>query len=220
MAENQENSMSEFTTINTVYGPLKYRPEFKLTHASFMQLLYCYNYRLSLQKPDENNKWQQYAYPKITEMFQNLVNNAETAINALLENPEYDKNIVTINFCGYNFKLPLIVYTQGVHHKATYGTVNVRPFLKTLEQRLGYLATMQVPNRYKDKESDIKTFKKVQETAQNLLDNHVKPLYDAWNKLCEETADYAGIELKKHEPRKVNKKRFVKTVVKSVAKSD
>lgn len=202
--ENKGNKQTEIQTLklNTPFGDIEYRPDLKLSRASIVQLLVCYVQRLSTQKPTIDNKWQELAYPKLFKIVHDLKDHVIKTVSELYNDNKLDKEVVTINFCGYtNFKLPLIVQTQGVHHRATYATVNVRPFLKTIEQRLTYLSTADVPARYRGEEKKVNTFRYVQDIAKQLLEKNVLPLYDSWKNLCQEAADYAGIKLGEREPR-------------------
>ena len=187
------------TQIKTPLGDIDYRPDLRLSRASFIQLVYCYAQRLS-EQPAEN-KWQEYAYPRLLKLFTDLRDQTTTMIFNLWNDPNWDRDVVGVNFCGYrNCKLSLIVTTQGVHHRATYATVNVRPFLKTVEQRLLYLKTATVPSRYQGDDKKINTFRRVQELAEELMDRHVHPLFEAWEKLCQEAGDYAGIKMERRIP--------------------
>lgn len=195
----KERPETQNVKLHTPFGDVDYRPELKLSRASIVQLLVCYTERLNTQKATDDNKWQELAYPKLLKMFTDLRDHVTKIVSELCSNDDLDKDVVTINFRGYEGgKLPVIVQTQGVHHRATYGTVNVRPFLKTLEQRLTYLSTVDVPARYKGDEKKVNTFKRVQQVAKELLENHVQPLYNSWKLLCQEAADHAGIKMEEH----------------------
>ncbi|AYV83603.1 MAG: hypothetical protein Hyperionvirus9_20 [Hyperionvirus sp.] len=196
------------TVLKTPFGDIEYKPDLKLSRASIMQLITCYTYRLNTQQIQTNNKWQDHAYPRLQKMFTGLCETFTQAITELYNSPLYDKEVVLINFCGYkNFKLPLIVQTPGVHHRATYMSVNVRPFLKTIEQRLMYLSTVKVPARYKDDEKKVGTFKKVQSVAEELRTKFVIPLHESWKKLCQDAADIAGIVVENREPKTLVNRR-------------
>ena len=203
------------TKLNTPFGEIEYRPEFKLTSASIMQLLYCYTERLNTQKPLNENKWQEYAYPKLLSLFTEFRDNATVTVKKLCEDENLDRDVVMINFCGYkNFKLPITVPTKYVNPRSTYSTVNVRPFLRTLEQRLNYLSTSDVPVRYKGDQNKINTFLKVQETAKMLV-KQLEPLHELWKKICQEAAECAGLKMENknynnynnydHKPRQINR---------------
>ncbi|AYV81678.1 MAG: hypothetical protein Harvfovirus51_10 [Harvfovirus sp.] len=195
--------------LKTPFGDIEYKPDLKLSRASIMQLINCYTYRLNKQQVQVDNKWQEFAYPQLQKMFTGLSEIFTQAVLELYNSEEYDKEVVLINFCGYkNFKLPLIVQTPGVHHRATYSSVNVRPFLKTIEQRLMYLSTVKTPARYKDDEKKVTTFNKVQVLAESLRTKYVLPLHESWKKLCQDAADFAGIVVEPHE-RVVEQRRRV-----------
>ena len=182
------------TKISTPFGSVEYRPDLKLSRASIIQLINCYTYRITNQSVQSGNKWQEFAYPRLQKIFGTLCETFTQQVSELYNAPDSDREVVMINFCGYkSFKLPLIVQTLGVHPQATYISVNVRPFLKTMEQRLMYLANVKMPDRYKDDEKKVSTFNKVQALAENLRTKYVLPLHEAWRKLCQDAADYAGI---------------------------
>ena len=181
-------------TITTPFGDIEYKSEMKLSHGSFMQLLYCYNHRLTTQVCQEGNKWQELAYPEIRKMFSDLLEKSIAHVRGLCTDTTLDRDVITLNFCGYkNFKLPLLVHTMGVHYRATYGTVNVKPFLKTIEQRLAYLANADVPARYLGNEEKSNTFNAVKQLAKTMLTQDVLPMFETWNELCNKAATYAGI---------------------------
>lgn len=205
--DENDSTFDGIQQLNTPLGDIDYRPDLKLSRASIVQLLVCYVQRLGNQKISTDNKWQKMAYPKLWEMFANLSEYVIKAIKNLCNEPDLDQDVIIVNFCGYkNFRLPLVVQTQGVHHKATYSTVNVRPFLKTLEQRLTYLSVFDIPSRYRGDEKKVKTFIRVQHVAKEILENHVRPLYDAWNLICQEAATFAGITMPLQEQKRSNRR--------------
>jgi len=215
--ENQDQNQKEVdkssvVQIDTLFGKIEYRSELKLSCASIVQLLHCYCYRVNNQKIEEENKWQQYVYPKLIAMVEILCKNIMEQIKVLIDDKTNDEDVVKINFCGYkNFKLPVVVLTQGVHNHATYGSVNVRPFLKTLKQRLEYLVKSPVPNRLKEDKKKNDTFLKVKDCAKNILDSQVDPLFERWSSLCQEGATIAGInmdDIKKDRTRDVRRKNY------------
>jgi len=197
--EKKMETMTIKTAFAEPYATMEYSPDLKLSRASFMQLLYCYTQRLENQKPQPGNKWQEYAYPRLLKMFTDMRDNIVGTVCEMCNNPAYDKEVVMINFCGYkNFKLPLVVNIQRnkkveVHPRATYERANVVPVYKTLAQRMTYLSTVSVPQRYNGDEKKTNTFKKVQEVAKMFLEKYVNSMLECWQKLCKESAEYAGI---------------------------
>lgn len=166
-------------TISTIHIPIDYVPTLKLANASALQLLYFYAHRLENQVPEENNKWQQLAYPELTKLFVDLRDRVTAQVADLAS--KYDKDVVMINFCGYkNFKLPTMVPIDGVNIRMTYAYANAKHVIKTLNQRLTYLSLTYLPTRYTDDENKISAFKKVRELASKIKSEEIQKALETW----------------------------------------
>jgi hypothetical protein len=175
------------------YKEVSYNAGLKLSRASIMQLLYFYTHRLEKQKADVGNKWQESAYPELVKLFQDLKKGIVDAVVDLCNS--CDKDVVMINYCGYEgFKLPLMVQTKGVHFRTTYLYANVKHILKTIEQRLSYLAVAPVPLRYQADEKKQEAFRKVQDLAKVFLSTHIKTAFVRWQEICQKAAEVAGLK--------------------------
>ena len=191
--ENEQVNDKPTIELTCPFGTMQYRSDLKLTSASFMQLLVCYKYKVCEQKAEEGNKWQEYAYPKLADVFTELLNKVIHHINELLNEENIDKEIVIINLCGYkNFKLPVIVQTRSVNYKLKYENANARDIFLNILQRLTYLSTCSVPARYND-EIKVKTFSRVQELVKTLIETVVSQTRQEWSKICQEAGVHAGL---------------------------
>jgi len=200
------------TDINTPFGTFKYSGSLPLNNASYVQLLYAFQYKITSQVVSEENKWQACAYPKLIELLAKLDKQSSTTIQELMAKSEYTLDIIRNNLIGgQNFVLPVNkpIFVRGVHKYANYDRVAVFPLLQSMKQRLNHLINIKTPRQFISNEKDSATFVQIQECAKVLLE-YIKEAHVSWKVIRDEAHSVAGKPVKKHNDDK-RRQRFQKT---------
>ncbi len=172
-----------------------YNETFRLSSGSFMQLLLFYNTKVSNDVSD-GSKWQDFVYPKLKDLFASMLECFEGHINSLMVKNEEHKQMIHVNFSGYdNYKMPVVVVPKNIKPHINYKNARVRDIMAHLDQRLYYLSICSVPKRYTTEE-ELRVFKQIQELSKQLLDHELKEYKEKWRNICNEAYLYAGIEKK------------------------
>ena len=200
------------TDINTPFGTFKYTGSMPLNNASYVQLLYAFQYKITSQVVSEENKWQSCAYPKLIELLAKLDKQSSTTIQELMARSEYTLDIIRNNLIGgQNFVLPINkpIFVRGVHKFANYDRVAVYPLLQSMKQRLNHLINIKTPRQFISNEKDSATFVQIQDCAKVLLE-YIKEAHVSWKAIRDEAHSVAGKPMKKYNDDK-RRQRFQKT---------
>lgn len=161
-------------------------PNGLLSYGSLMQLVQFYSYRLSEQKSVEGNKWQEYVYPNIASIFDDLHKMLCEIVADLNNEDDINMDVVKINIYGYDGKLPKKVNVQYVDEKKRYSNADVSEVLRHIVQRVDYIINAEVPKRYLNDNYMIHSFKRVQEKIRGYK-NKVQEAQTLW-KIIRKTA--------------------------------
>jgi hypothetical protein len=129
--------------IETPFGNVKYQESWNLNKGSLLQLLACYYQRVSDQKAEIGNTWQEHVYP--------LRDSGFKMYTDLIADPAFENDVITITLCGFeniNFGLNVFVVPHGVKHNLRYNNANIRDILLHLVQRCRYITSCNIPTRY------------------------------------------------------------------------
>ena len=221
---NSSDVLLHDVLLHSDFGDYHYREDNKLIFGSFMQLLLCYYHRVSTQSPESGNKWQEYAYPKMKNLFGDFVNDVTKHLNEFLSSGTYDRDVVVNCFCGYeNMKLPIPVRAINTDERLMYKNANVGDIFMHLTQRLSYLSHCDVPKRYSEDENKRTTFLGVQKCAEQVLNDVVKTYKKNWNDLYIAANNEAGVKTPNRNFNRVRNddnqfKELVKETVQQVMK--
>ena len=204
-----ETEMKEFKNntpvviLETPFGNVKYQESWNLNKGSLLQLLACYYQRVSDQKAEIGNTWQERVYPKLDTLFKTLRDSGFKMYNDLVANPTFEKDVITITLCGYeniNFGLNVFVVPHGVKPNLRYNNANIRDILLHLVQRCRYITSCNLPTRYANDEKSTQTFIAVQQCVTKFLNDDINNMRNEWFVVRDEAGKHTGLQQKHAQP--------------------
>jgi hypothetical protein len=156
MESSQQNNITETTKeipidYNLDLSKVLYQDTFRIISGSAAQLICGVQsmlLRISLDK--ETDEYKKALYPKLRIIALLLIENFTTLLKATSAK---DQEVRKFNLCGYNGQIKPDKYgkypfVKGVNPNTKYGYTNFGYFLKMLKQRMVFIISRDVPQRY------------------------------------------------------------------------
>lgn len=192
---DQPNNQSTQTNYDITLENVPYDDNYRIKFGSISQLmrgLQVMQPKITSDKETDNYK--QVLYPKLRELSQSLVNKFIPMLSA---SSEKERNVRNYNLCGYEGqirpdKFNRYPFVSGVNPNAKYGYANFGYFMRTLKQRLEFIASRDLPTRYSSDEVLTNTFNLLKLECNNLVKYLVEYVEPEWNKVVDDARKNGG----------------------------
>ncbi len=202
--------MSEQSTQTTApFSHLPYDEKFKLNQASCTQLIRGM-YEMGQRLEEPQNDYQRELYPVLKSVVDKVFQHYESLIASTNDT---EANIRKYNLDGYNGRVKKPIATRGVKYNLVYKYANFGDYLKTINQRMNYLVTRPLPQRYINNVSEGVAYADLKTKLQEFLKFMKEEIEVTWNTAVSAARVAGGVKPKavrpvaRHQPQREFKQR-------------